>query len=190
MAVFADTPRWPKHGTWWGHLVSDASLDELHDAAERAGLFPRSFDLDHYDWPVDARDRLEQTGVRFVDSRELTRRLIDSGLRVPAHARAGARRERTLADARALGLDEGAGDRVPRDFIWGMRGHVDPMPALAGAFRLTRDEGSSALASPRIQAHDDAGRRAAQALLARLDGLARARGRERFIGQAVDWPDQ
>ena len=38
MTVFADTPRWPRHGTVWGHLVSDRSLEELHEAAARAGL--------------------------------------------------------------------------------------------------------------------------------------------------------
>ena len=38
MTVFADTPRWPRHGTVWGHLVSDRSLEELHEFAARISL--------------------------------------------------------------------------------------------------------------------------------------------------------
>ncbi len=30
MTVLIDTAMWPAHGTLWAHLVSDASLDELH----------------------------------------------------------------------------------------------------------------------------------------------------------------
>src|SRR5699024_468160 len=29
MTVYADTPRWPRHGMLWGHLISDTSLEEL-----------------------------------------------------------------------------------------------------------------------------------------------------------------
>ncbi|WP_341854754.1 DUF4031 domain-containing protein [Brachybacterium sp. GPGPB12] len=72
-------PRWPRHGTVWGHLVSDRSLEEPHEAAARAGLPPRAFDLDHYDWPASAREDLEAAGVSFVGDRELTRILLRSG---------------------------------------------------------------------------------------------------------------
>jgi hypothetical protein len=51
MAVLIDTPRWPAHDTLWSHLVSDTSLDELHEFAARMGIPRRSFDLDHYDVP-------------------------------------------------------------------------------------------------------------------------------------------
>ena len=34
-------------------MVSDASLDELHDFAERAGLPRRAFHGDHYDVPEE-----------------------------------------------------------------------------------------------------------------------------------------
>ena len=30
MAILIDPPRWPAHGRLWSHLISDASLDELH----------------------------------------------------------------------------------------------------------------------------------------------------------------
>ena len=38
MTVYADTPRWPRHGMLWGHLISDTSLEELHAAAARAQI--------------------------------------------------------------------------------------------------------------------------------------------------------
>ncbi|MDZ4045254.1 MAG: DUF4031 domain-containing protein, partial [Rhodoglobus sp.] len=33
MTVLVDSPLWPAHGRLWAHLVSDESLDELHDFA-------------------------------------------------------------------------------------------------------------------------------------------------------------
>lgn len=180
MTIYADTPRWPRHGMLWGHLISDTSLEELHDAAARAGLPPRSFDLDHYDWPEQARGQLEATGVRMVDNRELARILIASGLRIPLVDRPAARARRSAEHATALGLVP-----VPRDLIVGLIGHVDPLPEEPGAFRLTRDTPG---VPPRIEAHDPAGRRAAQEMLERLDHLARARGGTGFIGQVMDAP--
>ncbi|MCS5733573.1 DUF4031 domain-containing protein [Herbiconiux daphne] len=82
MTVLIDRPMWPAHGTIWGHLVSDESLDELHAFAARAGLPPRSFDLDHYDVPVDRYDELVAAGALPVSYRDLVVRLRDSGLRV------------------------------------------------------------------------------------------------------------
>ena len=135
MTVHADTPRWPRHGMLWGHLISDISLEELHEVAARAGLPPRSFDLDHYDWPAAARDSLVGAGVNFVGDGELTRLLIASGLRIKLRDRPAARARRSAEHAAALGLEP-----VPRDLVVGLRGHVDPLPEDAGAFRLTRDE--------------------------------------------------
>ncbi|WP_350349863.1 DUF4031 domain-containing protein [Agromyces sp. G08B096] len=82
MTVLIDPPLWPKHGTVWGHLVSDRSLEELHAFARAAGLPPRSFDLDHYDVPVERYDELVAAGATPVEPRELVRRLARSGLRV------------------------------------------------------------------------------------------------------------
>ncbi|MGO1391333.1 DUF4031 domain-containing protein, partial [Brachybacterium alimentarium] len=181
MTVYADTPRWPRHGMVWGHLISDTSLAELHSTAARAGLPPRSFDLDHYDWPERARPGLEAAGVRFIDAGELTRILIRSGLRVRLRDRAGARARRSADHAAQLGLTP-----VPRDLIVGLSGHVDPLPsaqdALPGAFRMTRDDPS---APPRIEAHDEAGLRAAEQLLDHLDDLSRAAGQAGFRGQVL-----
>lgn len=79
---------WPRHGTLWAHLVSDASYDELHAFARRAGLPPRSFDLDHYDVPAERHAELVGLGAQPVDGRELARRLLASGLRVRGRERA------------------------------------------------------------------------------------------------------
>lgn len=87
MTVLLDPPLWPRHGTVWGHLVSDASLDELHRFAARAGIPRRAFDLDHYDVPTERYDELVALGATLVGSRELVRRLRASGLRVRARDR-------------------------------------------------------------------------------------------------------
>ena len=87
MTVLVDPPMWPNHGTLWGHLVSDASLDELHTFAARAGIPERGFDHDHYDVPVQRIDELVALGAQLVGPKELIRRLRSSGLRVPARDR-------------------------------------------------------------------------------------------------------
>jgi protein-L-isoaspartate O-methyltransferase len=87
MTVLIDTPLWPKHGTVWSHLVSDHSIAELVAFAERTALPPRSFDLDHYDVPVERYDELVAAGAVPVSPRELVRRLAASGLRVTPRER-------------------------------------------------------------------------------------------------------
>jgi hypothetical protein len=87
MAVLIDPPLWPKHGTVWSHLVSDASIDELVAFAERNGIPARGFDLDHYDVPAERYDELVAAGAQAVPARELVRRLAASGLRVTPRER-------------------------------------------------------------------------------------------------------
>ena len=82
MTVLIDQPIWPAHNTLWGHLVSDESLDELHQFAAHAGVPSRGFDRDHYDYPAHKRDELIALGARPVGVRELVERLQASGLRV------------------------------------------------------------------------------------------------------------
>lgn len=93
MTVLLDPPLWPRHGRVWGHLVSDTSLEELHEVAQAAGIPARAFDLDHYDVPADSYELLASLGVELIDSRALVRRLRDSGLRV------------TSAQRRSLGMN-------------------------------------------------------------------------------------
>lgn len=87
MTVLVDDPVWPAHGRLWAHLVSDSDLDELHALAAAAGIPARAFDRDHYDVPADALPRLLAAGAQHVGGKELTRRLIASGLRVRARER-------------------------------------------------------------------------------------------------------
>lgn len=87
MTLLIDDPIWPAHGRLWAHLISDTSLDELHAFARHNGVPARSFDLDHYDVPEDALSRLFAAGAVRVGGKELTRRLISSGLRIPARDR-------------------------------------------------------------------------------------------------------
>ena len=89
MTVLVDDPVWPAHGRLWSHLISDESLDELHAFAAANGVPHRAFDLDHYDVPADALARLIASGAVHVGGKELTRRLIASGLRVRARDRVG-----------------------------------------------------------------------------------------------------
>lgn len=178
MTVFADTPRWERHGHVWGHLVSDTSLAELHAAADAAGIPPRAFDLDHYDWPAALEPGLATAGVQRVGNGELARLLRASGLRVAAVDRPAARRERTRQAALALGLA-----RVPHDLLVGTRGHTEPMPALPGAFRVTRNAPDQEAS---IDAHDDSGRAAALAFLAQVDQRSIQTTGAPWVGQAMD----
>ena len=89
MTVLIDQPIWPAHNTLWGHLVSDESLDELHAFAAKAGIPPRGFDRDHYDYPVHKRDELIALGAEPVGVRELVERLAASGLRVSQREKRG-----------------------------------------------------------------------------------------------------
>jgi Protein of unknown function (DUF4031) len=87
VSVLVDPPRWPAHGRLWSHLVSDASLAELHAFAARLGIPDRAFDRDHYDIPQERYDEAVAAGATPVDGHDLIRRLIASGLRVPGRER-------------------------------------------------------------------------------------------------------
>ncbi len=110
MTVLIDPPAWPAHGTVFAHLVSDASLEELHAFARAAGLPERAFDRDHYDVPAHRCEELVARGAVPVSGRELVRRLVASGLRVPARGRAE-KRDAVLA-RRWAALFEGTGARA------------------------------------------------------------------------------
>ncbi len=89
VTVLIDEPRWWLHGRPWSHLVSDESLDELHDFAERVGIPRRGFHGDHYDVPEEYYEQMVTAGAVPTPSRELLRRLRAAGLRLsPAQRRA------------------------------------------------------------------------------------------------------
>jgi len=94
VSVLIDPPLWPAHGRRWSHLVSDASLAELHAFARRIGVPERGFEGDHYDVPEERYADAVHSGAIPVSSRELLRRLQGSGLRRPKR-----RGERVLASA-------------------------------------------------------------------------------------------
>ena len=96
MSIFIDPPVWPAHGTVFSHLISDTSLAELHDFAAKTGINPRAFDADHYDVPAYRYEGLVRAGAREVSGSQLTRILIDSGLRVPLRERPNKIRPRLI----------------------------------------------------------------------------------------------
>ncbi len=110
MAILIDPPSWPAHGTVFSHLVSTASLEELHAFAVAAGISRRAFDEDHYDVPAQRYRELVDRGALEVSGADLVRALIRSGLRVPARRRGPrlraalrSRWERLRPDDAALG---------------------------------------------------------------------------------------
>lgn len=87
MALYLDPPLWPAHGTHFSHLISDTSLEELHAFAAATGISERAFDGDHYDVAEARYGALVAAGAVPVEGRILVRKLIDSGLRIPARRR-------------------------------------------------------------------------------------------------------
>jgi len=87
MTIYIDPPLWPAHGTLFSHLISDTDLAELHGFADASGIPERAFDRDHYDVPQRRYPDLVAMGAREVSGRELVRRLVRSGLRIPARQR-------------------------------------------------------------------------------------------------------
>jgi hypothetical protein len=81
--ILVDPPRWPAHGRLWAHLVSDASVAELHAFAEALGVPRRGFDRDHYDIPAERYTAAVWLGARPVSSRDIVAALHRRGLRRP-----------------------------------------------------------------------------------------------------------
>lgn len=66
------------HSGYWCHMVTDSSLEELHDFARRIGLDRERFQehkrLPHYDLRPWMRERALALGAEAVGSKELFRR--------------------------------------------------------------------------------------------------------------------
>lgn len=82
MTIWIDPPAWPAHDRLWSHLVSDISVAELHEFADRTGIPRRAFEGDHYDVPQERYADLVAAGARPTSAKDLVRRLRVSGLRV------------------------------------------------------------------------------------------------------------
>ena len=87
MTVLIDDPLWWWRGRRWCHMVSDTSLEELHEFAAAHGVPRRGFQGDHYDIPEEYREDLVAAGAHAVGSRELLRRLRSAGLRLSPEQR-------------------------------------------------------------------------------------------------------
>lgn len=79
--AFLNGERGPVH--YWnrkcGHLVSDASLEELHDFAHRLGLRREWFQqksIPHYDVTGERYELALSMGALLVTTRELARRAV------------------------------------------------------------------------------------------------------------------
>ena len=116
MSVLVDAARYPAHGRLWAHLVSDASLAELHAFAAALGLPPRSFEGDHYDVPAERVADAVRAGAQAVTTRELLLRLRAAGLRTPKRRGEKVLVSSTPPDVGRTGLlrvDVVRSDRVP-----------------------------------------------------------------------------
>lgn len=82
MTLWIDPPRWPAHGRLWSHLISDASLEELHEFAAAQGIPRRGFEGDHYDVPQERYAAIVAAGAREASGPDLLRHLQASGLRL------------------------------------------------------------------------------------------------------------
>lgn len=98
--ILIDPPAWSAFGTTWSHLVSDTSLEELHEFARRVGIPARGFDHDHYDVPADRYGALVAAGARPVAARVLLTALRDAGLRVAGRDRAVVAATRRVVELR------------------------------------------------------------------------------------------
>jgi hypothetical protein len=79
--LLIDPPLWSAHGRLWSHLVSDSSLEELHEFAARLGIPRRAFEGDHYDVPEERYAQCVALGAVESAPRDVVRALQRSGLR-------------------------------------------------------------------------------------------------------------
>jgi Protein of unknown function (DUF4031) len=91
--ILVDDALWSWRGRRWAHLVSDTSLQELHEFAAKLGVPSRAFQGDHFDIPTEVRAQALKLGAERVSSRELVSRLRAAGLRIPPSARRSSSRE-------------------------------------------------------------------------------------------------
>lgn len=78
--ILVDQVRWydrpVERHHYWCHMVSDTSLDELHEFAKSIGLQRSWFQNTHYDLTPSRRTLAVTKGALLVDSKELVKRMI------------------------------------------------------------------------------------------------------------------
>ena len=89
MAILIDTAIWPWRDWLWCHMISDTSVSELKEFAQKMGIPERGFQGDHFDLPDHMRSIAIEHGAREVSSREILQALYDAGLRQPPSERHG-----------------------------------------------------------------------------------------------------
>jgi signal recognition particle subunit SEC65 len=80
LTLLVDRAIFRRGGRRYAHLISDRSLEELHEGARRLGL-DHSFHRDHYDVPEERLPEVLAAGVRQVDPRVIVVALRHAGLR-------------------------------------------------------------------------------------------------------------
>ncbi|MDQ6716633.1 MAG: DUF4031 domain-containing protein [Actinomycetota bacterium] len=145
MTIWIDQPIWPRHGTLFAHLISDASLAELHDFAHAAGLPVRAFEGDHYDVPLERYAAVLAAGATSIPGAELVRLLVGSGLRLR-------KRKGDRPVARVTGVSFPDGSRADVDLVASGR-LIDREPVFAAMAFLRDASGRFAVVhSPRREA--------------------------------------
>jgi hypothetical protein len=89
MAILIDTAIWPWRDWLWCHMISDTSVSELKEFAQKMGIPERGFQGDHFDLPDHMRSIAIEHGAREVSSREILQALYAAGLRQPPSERHG-----------------------------------------------------------------------------------------------------
>jgi len=89
MAILIDTAIWPWRDWLWCHMISDTSVSELKEFAQKMGIPERGFQGDHFDLPEHMRTIAIQHGAREVSSREILQALYGAGLRQRPNERYG-----------------------------------------------------------------------------------------------------
>jgi hypothetical protein len=89
MAILIDTAIWPWRDWLWCHMISDTSVSELKEFAQKMGIPERGFQGDHFDLPEHMRSIAIEHGAREVSSREILQALYAAGLRQPPSERHG-----------------------------------------------------------------------------------------------------
>lgn len=139
--LLIDPPSWTAWGRQWSHLVSDTSIEELHDFAASVALDPRAFEGDHYDVPEELYAACVAAGAREVPGRDLLKALKRSGLRMQ-------KRKGDKGVRRVLGVTLGDGTSADIDLISSRRIGPDKRTFAAMVF-LSDDEGSLAVVHSR-----------------------------------------